>query len=216
MPTEESEVRSVSITGQAVQDLQGGEGKKKRATRKKQEGGSITASAAESAGSPNPATWLKAPVDYVQPVVRPVIHVSTHGSMPLQQPQSLQQPQPLQQSQPPQQHQSTVQEGGVKHIKVELKKKVATHKVKLNPKKADKPKKKHQTKKVRKITVGIHSLHKRMTRAKKVQKKITDMPIDKLKELLVSKKLIKSNSKAPESILRQIAADSQLVAKKVL
>jgi hypothetical protein len=42
------------------------------------------------------------------------------------------------------------------------------------------------------------------------------MPLEKLKELLVSKKLIKANSKAPESILRQIAADSQLVANKIL
>jgi len=42
------------------------------------------------------------------------------------------------------------------------------------------------------------------------------MPLDKLKEELVKKKLIKPTSKAPESVLRQIAADAQIVAGKAL
>ena len=42
------------------------------------------------------------------------------------------------------------------------------------------------------------------------------MPLDKLREHLIQKKLIKATSKAPESILRQIAADSQIVAGKSL
>ena len=76
--------------------------------------------------------------------------------------------------------------------------------------------KKSQTKKSRKITLGIAQLHKRMTRAKKVQHKIKAMPIETLKKLLIEKKLIKSTSKAPESILRQIAADSQIMDGKSL
>ena len=222
------EYRSVTITGGALVDYNGEGGKpKKRTAKKKQEGGSFA-----NAGTPDPSTWLKSPM---QP---PIIKVDTGGSLaaapqPSQphssQPHSshMQPSQPhssqphssqphLSHMQPSQQpSQQTIQSGGVKQIKVELKKKSVTHKVKLNPKKAEKLKKK-QTKKVRKISLGVSSFHKRMTRAKKVEKKVSDMPIDKLKEHLINNKLIKASSKAPESVLRQIAADSQLVAKKVL
>lgn len=103
-----------------------------------------------------------------------------------------------------------------KKIKVELKKKHSEKKVQLHQKK-DEPKKKMETrKKPRKVLLGISSLHKRMTRAKKMQKVAKEMPIDKLKEELVRKKLIKTTSKAPESVLRQIAADAQIVEGKAL
>jgi hypothetical protein len=55
-----------------------------------------------------------------------------------------------------------------------------------------------------------------MTRAKKMQKTVKEMPLDKLKEELIKKKLIKLTSKAPESVLRQIAADAQIVEGKAL
>jgi len=199
------ETRSFKLTGSAAQAYNGEDNlPKKRPRRKKQEGGEM----AESAGSPDPATWLKAPLTPVPSMMRPVIQVAMHPNVP---------------AVPIVPTVATVptmpivdQSGGtVKHIKVELKKRVTTHKVKLQPKK-EVLKKKVQSKKVRKITMGVKSLHKRMTRAKKVQRNVTEMPLEKLKELLVSKKLIKANSKAPESILRQIAADSQLVANKIL
>ena len=189
-----SDVRSVTITGGAVTDYTG-EGKKPRASsrKKKQEGGNV----ADNAGSTNPAQWLKAPITPVSPI----IHVDMRQQLPAQQQQAQQQPQ---------------HGGSVKNIKVELKKKVVSRKVQLHPKKTDAPKKKPHTKKVRKITLGVSSMHRRMTLAKKVHKKIKEMPLDKLREHLVSRKLIKATSKAPESVLRQIAADSQLVAKKIL
>ena len=55
-----------------------------------------------------------------------------------------------------------------------------------------------------------------MKRAKKMQHTVKAMPIDKLREQLINAKLIKKTSKAPESILRQIAEDSQLVGKHIL
>jgi hypothetical protein len=97
---------------------------------------------------------------------------------------------------------------------LELKKKQATHKVKLQPKKE--VQKKLKSKKTRKFTIGISALHKRVTRAKKVHKKVKEMPLTALKELLISKKLIKSTSVAPESVLRQIAADSHIIDKNAL
>ena len=198
----EGTTRSFSITGCAAKDYMSG-AKKKRASRKKQEGGGLI----ETAASSNPSTWLSNPTTVQPPIIKVDLH--PQGAQNVQVPQVAQVAQVAQVTQVPQQ-------GGVKQIRVELKKKSTTHKVKLNPKKTENPKKKHHTKKVRKITLGISSLHKRMTRAKKVQKKMSDMPIDKLKEILISKKLIKANTKAPEAILRQIAADSHLVAKKVL
>jgi len=111
--------------------------------------------------------------------------------------------------------QITPQMGGdVKHIKVELKKKTMPKRVHLNQKKTAPSKK--QTKKVRKVTLGVSTFHKRITRAKKLHKKVKELPLDKLKEKLVKDGLIKATSKAPESVLRQIASDAAVVNKRAL
>lgn len=104
--------------------------------------------------------------------------------------------------------------GDVKHIKVELKKKTIPKRVHLNQKKTAPSKK--QTKKVRKVTLGVSTFHKRITRAKKLHKKVKELPLDKLKEKLVKDGLIKATSKAPESVLRQIASDAAVVNKRAL
>jgi len=104
--------------------------------------------------------------------------------------------------------------GDVKHIKVELKKKTMPKRVHLNQKKTAPSKK--QTKKVRKVTLGVSTFHKRITRAKKLHKKVKELPLDKLKEKLVKDGLIKATSKAPESVLRQIASDAAVVNKRAL
>jgi hypothetical protein len=219
---EKNEIKSINITGGAVADYTGGSKKEKRSrTKKNQQGGSeitkditsnglsvqsnpSTQSYAASAASPNPNTWLKYPVNSpVPPTIQPQIRNISVSTPP---PQALN---------PPSQT-----GGNTKQIRVELKKKTATKKVHLQPKKVEAPKttslKKHQTKKSRKVTLGVSSLHKRMIRAKKMTKKAKDMPIEKLKEHLIKHKLIKHTSKAPESVLRQIAADSQIVAGKAL
>jgi len=190
---------------------------KKRATRKKQDGGNtivrgvsddmmgvkgVENVTAASAASTNPSTWLS----YSSTVVPPRTPVSMN-------------PNPVSASQSAAPTGEYRAQGGqdMKNIRVELKKRESVKKVKLHPKKEMKPVlKKSQTKKSRKITLGVASLHKRMTRAKKVQCTMKAMPIDKLKKLLIQKKLIKTTSKAPESILRQIAADSQIMDGKSL
>jgi len=100
--------------------------------------------------------------------------------------------------------------------KVELRKTQPSKKVQLHSKKpivasAAKPAHKHGQKKTRKIVLGLVSLQKRQTRAKKISEKMKEMPIDRLRKQLIEQGLIKPSSKAPESILRQIAADSQIV-----
>jgi hypothetical protein len=205
-----SDIKTFNITGGA--EIFGGK-KSKRTTRKNQQmGGSDTdipkgvsanimlirgndpASVATSAASVNPSGWLNSPIP-APPRIMPV---------PSSQPVSHQQ-----------------QSGGAstdKHIHVELKKHITPKRVHLNPKKNDAPKvlKKDKTRKNRKVTVGVSSLHRRMTHAKKLRDRVKDMPIDKLKEELIKSKLIKPTSKAPESVLRQIASDAEVVAKKAL
>ena len=92
---------------------------------------------------------------------------------------------------------------------IKLHKKEDKAKVKLHSKKVEV--KKHLTKKNRKIILGLVSLKKRQTKASKIKQSVKEMPLEDLKKHLVTKGLIKVGSKAPESILRQIAADSQIV-----
>ena len=212
-----TDVKTCSLTGEAAKAITG-HIPKKRATKKKQDGGNILRGVSENgmsvkgmdnagianAGSTNPSSWLSysSTTKLMPPMVQPVINRA---------------PTPPELSAAPT-PQYKAQGGDSKNIKVELKKSTSAKKVKLQPKKAEvKPvAKKSQTKKSRKITLGVAQLHKRMTRAKKVQHKVKAMPIESLKKLLIEKKLIKPTSKAPESILRQIAADSQIMEGKSL
>ena len=114
------------------------------------------------------------------------------------------------------------QEGGAPSRKVELTKHAPQHrKVMLNPKKYKIAGETHQhprtkTRKVRKITLGMKTMQKRLTRAKKIHTDVKEIPLSDLRKQLIQRKLIRETSKAPESILRQIAADSQIVAGKGL
>ena len=214
------EIKTFKLTGAAAEAITGST-PKKRATRKKQEGGNTVRDVSENgmavkgidnagvanAGSPNPSSWLS--YSNTTRLVPPhPVPLMNRAPTP-----------PALSAAPTLQYKA---QGGeskdTKNIKVELKKSTTAKRVKLHPKKADaKPVlKKGQTKKSRKITLGVAQLHKRMTRAKKVHRAVKAMPIDKLKKLLIEKKLIKSTSKAPESILRQIAADSQIMDGKSL
>lgn len=217
------EFKSVNITGNAVADITGGK-KSRRSTKKKQEGGTTEVlrgvshitnsvkgiesnnSIAATASSHNSNSWLKYPDGAsVTPRIIP-----TPSHIPLS---------PDRSAAPTGQY---AQAGGKshndsKHIKVELKKKTSATKVHLNPKKSDAPKsKKHQTRKARKVTLGVSNLHKRITRAKKLHRKVKDMSIEALKDRLIKGGLIKANSKAPESVLRQIAMDAEVVKNKAL
>jgi hypothetical protein len=190
-----AEYKAVQISGTAVNDLQGGF--KKRRTRKSKGGEQedFNGTAITRVGGSNvPAS---APMPFTPQPPAPV----------LKQPELPTVQAPLQASLQPLQ-------GGTRQIRVELKKKHQSKKVKLNPKREMKAK--THTKKSRKFVLGVSSLHKRMTRAKRMQKTVKAMPLDKLREQLIKANLIKKTSKAPESILRQIAEDSQLVGKKVL
>ena len=201
-----SEIKSVMISGEAAKSIGGAV--RRRASRKKTHGGG------EVVGMESPLAARSAPVSQVAASSTTQGEETVTVTRVQAPPQQASQQAP--QQAPPQQ--ATLQQGGDKKIRVELKKKPLTKKVQLHPKKADVPKvaKKPQTKKNRKVLLGMSSLHRRVTRAKKVHTKMKDMPLDKLKALLISKKLIKLASKAPESVLRQIAADAHIVEKNAL
>lgn len=151
--------------------------------------------AVTNAATTNPSSWLKYPDNTpVSPQVNRINYVYKGGK------------------------QDVYDKKDTRQVKVELKKKTTSKKVHLNPKTVPKtvPKLKKHTKKVRKFILGISKFHKRITRAKKVHKKIKELPLDKLKEKLIKDGLIKSTSKAPESVLRQIANDTEIVNKRAL
>ena len=208
--SEGEEIKVFRITGQAAKDLTGG--KKKRTTRKKG-GDESVISLPEVTNEGVPSELATLPV---------VISVTNKPVNMVPPPVSTASPTIRRENAPPEPVQPMIQDGGDdKKIKVELKKKQATKKVQLHPKK-DEPqkvpvaKKTETRKKNRRVLLGVSSLHKRMTRAKKMQKTVKEMPLDKLKEELLKKKLIKPTSKAPESVLRQIATDAQIVEGKAL
>ena len=199
-----SEYKAVKITGGAVADFQGG--KRVRTRKQKLKGGADEPVETEDHSFRNANIHkVTGGATAMAPVTLPVAAPSmqnitslTHNSIqtPLLQPQQQQQ-------------------GGVKQIKVELKKKHQSKKVKLHPKREISKVNSH-AKKTRKFVLGVSSFHKRMKRAKRMQHTVKAMPIEKLREQLINAKLIKKTSKAPESILRQIAEDSQLVGKHIL
>ncbi len=213
-------IKSFTVTPSS---MTGGKPKKPRgSTRKNAQDGGMESNSSETVitkigGAVNSIMQSSpAPVNYVQPTI--IAHTPRIAPAPSV---SIYAPPATLQSQ---QHQTQQQQTGGgstsdKHIKVELRKHTTHKKIHLNPKNNDAPKqihKKEKTKKARKVTVGVTTLHKRMTRAKKLRDKVKDMPIDKLKEELIKKKLIKPTSKAPESVLRQIATDAHIVAGKAL
>ena len=213
-----SEYKAVKITGGAVADFQGG--KRVRTRKQKLKGGADEPMEPEDHTFKNAnitkivgGATMMAPVGgatMMAPVTPPIAAPSMQNIASLTS-NSIQTPL----LQPQQQQQQQQQQGGVKHIKVELKKKHQSKKVKLHPKR-EISKVNGQIKKTRKFVLGVSSFHKRMKRAKKMQHTVKAMPIDKLKEHLIKANLIKKTSKAPESILRQIAEDSQLVGKHIL
>lgn len=209
-----TDIKQIVLTGSAATEMSGGTCKKER--RQKQGGDSRKKanSVPVSSLSVPPVSSMPVPPVSSQPVP-PV------SSLPV--PYSIARltalapvPAPVNPMTP------SAMDGGTRIIKVELKKRATMKRVHLQPKRSDalKGAKKAlsapQTKKARKVTLAVGALHKRMKRAKKMTRKVKEMSPQQLREHLIEKKLIKPTSKAPDAVLRQIAADAQIVAGKAL
>ena len=211
------DVKTINISGGAADYITGA--KKKKRNTKKKEGNEPAINVIESASNTYNATKVSNASNATNTSnVSNVSNASNATKVSIVSNASLKNPAGTSQIRQPSHTSNTSntsdQQGG-KIVKVELKKKINPKKVHLNPKK-EAPKLKKQTKKIRKVTFGVSTFHKRITRAKKLHKIVKELPLDKLKEKLIKDGLIKSTSKAPESILRQIASDSEVVSKRAL
>ena len=224
-----TDIKQVVLTGSAATEMSGGTCKKER--RQKQGGDSRkkAQSAPPVSSFPVPPVSsfpvssppVSSPPVSSPPVSSPPVHpVSSPPVHPVSSqhsPYSITRPTVPVNSVTP-----TAMDGGTKIIKVELKKRATMKRVHLQPKRSDalkgakKPLSAPQTKKARKVTLAVGALHKRMKRAKKMTRKVKEMSPQQLREHLIEKKLIKPTSKAPDAVLRQIAADAQIVAGKAL
>jgi hypothetical protein len=113
------------------------------------------------------------------------------------------------------------QVGGKKAVKVILAQgKKKPTRVILSPTKVKKlpgPSEKAKTRKVaKKIRMSLNGFGKRVTRANHIRKEATKQPIAEVKKILVSAKLIKADSKAPEDILRKMYADYMMLKNRAL
>lgn len=108
---------------------------------------------------------------------------------------------------------------GVKVILASGKKKDA--RVILSPTKVKKihgaPSEKAKTRKVaKKIRMSLNGFGKRVTRANTIRKEASKESIDSVKKTLITAKLIKADSKAPEDILRKMYADYMMLKNRAL
>jgi hypothetical protein len=193
-------VKKFRITGEAAKSLMS-----ETKTRRRQRGGA----------APVQVTRSDAPVFTplpTAPVVKPYVPAST-AALPVA-------------------NVPVKQDGGRRDVKVILEKsKNKTRKLILAPKKviklpsgplqttgSERKKSSHtKTQKVsRRIRVSVSALNKRVNRAKTIKKESQVMPIEKLKKELETAGLIKAGSKAPETILRQMYTDFQVLKQRAL
>ena len=75
----------------------------------------------------------------------------------------------------------------------------------------------NKTRKVaKKIRMSLHGLGKRVTRANNIRKDAVKQPIAEVKKTLVTAKLIKEGSKAPDDILRKMYSDYMMLKNRAL
>jgi hypothetical protein len=96
-----------------------------------------------------------------------------------------------------------------KRTKVLLKKKLQQQPLIVSKKKVGRP-----AATTRKLVVK--SLNNKLKRTRHTIRHAKVIPIEQIKKILIEKKLIKTTSKAPEAVLRQMYTDTLIVSKKML
>jgi hypothetical protein len=64
--------------------------------------------------------------------------------------------------------------------------------------------------------MSLNGFGKRVTRANTIRKEATKQPIAEVKKTLITAKLIKEGSKAPEDILRKMYSDYMMLKNRAL
>jgi hypothetical protein len=199
-----SDVREIKIVGAKQSDLV----MKRRRTRKRQEGGDLD--------EEEPIAQPKGPikVSKVNEVATPPIATNSAQQQTALAPAPAPAPAPTPAPAP---IPASTQQGG--EAKVVLKSKVAKQtKVLLKKKEpvASGPVPQTKPLKVKTRKVVVQAITKKLNKTRHAMKQAKELPIEQVRAVLIDKKLIKSTSKAPDSILRQIYSDSLIVAKKTL
>lgn len=68
----------------------------------------------------------------------------------------------------------------------------------------------------KKVHVNLHGLTRKVHKAKKIENKATETTVADIKSELVKAGLVKAETKAPESVLRQIYSDLMVLKKRAL
>lgn len=193
--------KAIKLTGGAVLDFQSLKktGRRSRSgSRKNQKGGADVTPVISKSGD------QAAPLPVPPPPVNPSVH-SAANAKPVTSGVAPEQPGPT----------SLEQTGGAK-AKPKLVLDPSKKHKQLIPSKGAKPKSTATRKNGKKIRVSLAGLGKRMTRHKSIQKEAKQVKIEDIKKALVEAKLVKVDTKAPESMLRQMYADYQTLKNKAL
>lgn len=225
-----SEIKQIQIAGEAAAALMPSGGKRRTARKKT----SLTVSESRSGGGysepinkehtksvslqhqySNPSQHTE-PIHHTQKKEDPptTIHINNSYEPVREETRHHQEPKHHEpKHQEPKQQQHIVlgekKKNGQKLILNRKKRNITSH----QPHYSIKGKHKHKT---RKVSISLSAHKKRITRARKVSKDTKKIPLEKIRNQLIKKGLIKENSKAPESVLRQIYTDAIVVAQKAL
>jgi len=69
---------------------------------------------------------------------------------------------------------------------------------------------------MKRVKMSMKNLTRRLKKANKIRKSATDKSIEDIKKDLIKMELVKSSTKAPEDVLRQIYSDVEVMKKRAL
>ncbi len=205
----ESNTKTFTVTAEAASAIGGGTRKRRKRTTdktmkvgKEQHGGTSPGSIVQVQANRAPGGAEPPSVNFQKSTEVALAKTTTESS-----------PMPLQ----------AVKTGGAKPVKVILEKKKKQTRVVLAPTKVKKlqplataaaPAK---TRKVaKKVRMSLSGFGKRVNRAMTIRNDAKKQTIEDIKKQLVEAKLVKADSKAPESVLRQIYADYMMLKNRAL
>ena len=193
-----SDTKQIILTGEAAASLQS---RGRRRSRKNLNGGGSTQGAiVQLQSTTSSSDQPTAPVEGLNPAKIAQTSASVNAPTTIQQ--------------------TTVQQTGGKPKVVLKAAKKPTHKVVLSVSKVVAPVVHNQKAKTRKaskkIMFSLKNLRKKLTTAKTIRKHSEEKSLEEIKKLLVEAKLIKPDSKAPETMIRHMYSDFMMLKHRAL
>ena len=217
----DSTIKTLTITGSAA-SMNPETPKSRRGVSRRKTPKNADAESYDMPQDAEPSNEYQAPNTDIPPIKKAIItKVNLQPMLPVQPARPVQQPaRPVQQPARPMLTQQPMQQPNTfASSPIEKPKEITS--VTLNPPKQPRVKLmpkvsgvktqpvQNQTRKVRKIQ--LPNLTNRITRAKRVSDETKKVPIDKIKEYLINKGVIQAKSKAPDSMLRSMYGDFNIL-----